>query len=94
MQWFLNLSTRGKLFLGFGLMILFLATIIATAYMATGAILQAQRDLYGRDFRIAMENIKLASSQNVASTKQAEVAAQNLNSLGQKMQELVAQLRV
>jgi len=31
MQWFLNLSARSKLFVGFGLMILFLATVVAAA---------------------------------------------------------------
>jgi methyl-accepting chemotaxis protein len=41
-----------------------------------------------------MENIKQASVQNVAGTKQAETAAQNLNQLGQKLQQLVEQYRV
>jgi hypothetical protein len=38
MQWFLNLSTRSKLFVGFGLMILFLATPIVTAHAAMADI--------------------------------------------------------
>jgi methyl-accepting chemotaxis protein len=42
----------------------------------------------------AMENIKLASTQNVASTKQAEVSAKNLHDLGGKLMELVQQYRV
>jgi methyl-accepting chemotaxis protein len=37
----------------------------------------------------AMESIKQASAQNVASTKQAEGAAQNLNELGRKMKTLI-----
>jgi methyl-accepting chemotaxis protein len=36
-----------------------------------------------------MENIKQASVQNVASTKQAETAAHNLHELGQKLKQLV-----
>jgi methyl-accepting chemotaxis protein len=32
-----------------------------------------------------MDNIKQASSQNVAGTRQAEAAAQNLHELGQKL---------
>jgi hypothetical protein len=36
-----------------------------------------------------MENIKQASAQNVAGTKQAEIAARNLNQLGQKFQQLM-----
>jgi len=38
---------------------------------------------------LAMENIKQASTQNVASTRQAEMAAQNLHQLGQKLKQLV-----
>ncbi|MHB0916943.1 MAG: hypothetical protein ACYC1G_04160 [Thiobacillus sp.] len=37
----------------------------------------------------AMENIKLASVQNVAGTRQAEVAAQGLHELGQKLGDLI-----
>ncbi len=41
-----------------------------------------------------MGNIKQASAQNVAGTRQAEVAAKNLHALGGKLQALVAQFRV
>jgi methyl-accepting chemotaxis protein len=43
---------------------------------------------------LAMENIKQATTQNVAGTKQAELAAQSLHNLGQKLQQLVAQYQV
>jgi methyl-accepting chemotaxis protein len=43
---------------------------------------------------LAMENIKQASMQNVAGTKQAEVAAQQLHELGQQMKQLAAQYKV
>ena len=36
-----------------------------------------------------MENIKQASMQNVASAKQLETAARNLNDLGQRLKQLV-----
>jgi methyl-accepting chemotaxis protein len=36
----------------------------------------------------AMENIKQASTQNVASAKQLETAARNLNDLGQRLKHL------
>jgi methyl-accepting chemotaxis protein len=42
----------------------------------------------------AMENIKQGSTQNVASTKQAEGAAQNLHELGQKLKQLIDQCNV
>jgi methyl-accepting chemotaxis protein len=41
-----------------------------------------------------MENIKQASSQNVASTKQAETAAQNLHELGQRLKGLVEHYKI
>jgi len=43
---------------------------------------------------LAMENIKQASVQNVSGTRQAEVAAQSLHELGQKLQQLAAQYKV
>ena len=43
---------------------------------------------------LAMENIKQASSQNVASTRQAEVAARGLNELGLRLKQMVAQYKV
>ena len=42
----------------------------------------------------AMENIKLASTQTVASTRQAETAAQQLHVLGQKLKELAERFKV
>jgi methyl-accepting chemotaxis protein len=42
----------------------------------------------------AMENIKTASTQNVASTKQTETAARNIGELGRKLEELVALYKV
>jgi methyl-accepting chemotaxis protein len=43
---------------------------------------------------LAMDNIKQASSQNVAGTRQAEVAAQNLHELGVKLKQLAEQYKV
>jgi len=38
---------------------------------------------------LAMDNIKQASSQSVAGTKQAEVAARGLHELGQRLGALI-----
>jgi methyl-accepting chemotaxis protein len=43
---------------------------------------------------MAMENIKQASAQNVAGTKQVETAAHNLHELGQKLKRLVEEYKV
>jgi methyl-accepting chemotaxis protein len=42
----------------------------------------------------AMENIKQASTQNVAGTRQAETAAHSLHELGQKLKQLAEQYKV
>jgi methyl-accepting chemotaxis protein len=42
---------------------------------------------------VAMENINQAGAQTATSMKQAEIAAQNLHELGQKLKELVEQFK-
>jgi methyl-accepting chemotaxis protein len=42
----------------------------------------------------AMENIKQASAQNVASAKQLETAARGLSDVGQQLRQLVANYAV
>lgn len=64
MRWFLDLTTRTKLFLGFGLMILFLMTVIATAYTNITAIRDAQQRLYNEEFANATELLSLRSNLN------------------------------
>ena len=64
MKWFLDLSTRGKLFTGFGLMIVFLAAAIASAYLAVSAIQASQKSLYQEDFANAMDLLDLRSDVN------------------------------
>jgi methyl-accepting chemotaxis protein len=55
----------------------------------------AQQQFAGVDqVTIAMENIKQASEQNVEGTRQMELAAQNLDSLGRRLKELVTKYKV
>jgi len=62
---------------------------------ATQIAASSQQQLVGMDqVALAMENIKQASAQNVAGTKQAETAAQNLSELGHKLKQLVEQYKV
>jgi methyl-accepting chemotaxis protein len=61
-----------------------------SAQAATQIAASSQQQLVGMDqVALAMDNIKQASAQNVAGTKQAETAAQNLNELGLKLKQLV-----
>ena len=64
MKWFLGLTTRGKLFAGFGLIIVFLATVIVTAYLGITAIQASQKRLYQEDFANAMDLMALRAEQN------------------------------
>jgi len=52
----------------------------------------ARQQLTGMDqMTVAMENIDQASAETAASTRQAESAAQNLNELGQQLEDLLEQ---
>ena len=64
MKWFLDLTTRGKLFAGFGLMIAFLVIVIATAYTGITAIQESQKNLYQEDFANALDLMTLRAEQN------------------------------
>lgn len=50
MNWLLNLSTRTKFFLAFGLLLLLLATVMASAWWGITAIQASQQSLYEKDF--------------------------------------------
>lgn len=64
MKWFLDLTTRGKLVLGFGLMLAFLAAIIAVAYWSIASVQASQRTLYEEDFANAVDLLNMRSNQN------------------------------
>jgi methyl-accepting chemotaxis protein len=65
-------------------------SIEEAARAATQIAASAQQQLVGMDqVALAMHNIEQASTQNVASTKQAESAAQILHELGLKLKQVV-----
>jgi methyl-accepting chemotaxis protein len=64
--------------------------IAEAAQAATQIAASSQQQMAGMDqVALAMDNIKQASVQNVAGTKQAETAARSLNELGQRLGALV-----
>jgi methyl-accepting chemotaxis protein len=70
-------------------------SIAEAAQAATQIAASSQQQMAGMDqVAQAMENIKTASTQNVASTRQTEVAAKDIGELGRKLTELVALYRV
>jgi methyl-accepting chemotaxis protein len=65
-------------------------TVSEAAQAATQIAASSQQQLVGMDqVAGAMENIKQASAQNVASARQLETSARNLSDLGQKLKALV-----
>jgi methyl-accepting chemotaxis protein len=64
MKWFLDLTMRGKLFVSFGMMIAFLAAVIATAYVGVTAIQNSQKSLYQKDFANAVDLLNIRSDEN------------------------------
>jgi methyl-accepting chemotaxis protein len=65
-------------------------SIVEAAQAATQIAASSQQQMVGMDqVALAMENIKQASVQNVAGTRQAEVAAQSLHELGKKLSDMI-----
>jgi methyl-accepting chemotaxis protein len=70
-------------------------SIIESAQAANQIAVSAHQQLTGMDqLSIAMESIKVATVQNAESTRQAEIAANNLHGLGLKLKTLVEQYKV
>src|SRR4030042_868580 len=64
MKWFINLSTRNKLVLGFGAIWLLMAVVIVTAYVGFIKVIQSERDLSDIHFTEAIDLMQLRSHQN------------------------------
>src|ERR687892_608308 len=64
MNWFLDLTTRTKLFLSFGVMIVLLAVVMITAYRGITAIETSQKNLYAQEFANAVDLKDVRANQN------------------------------
>lgn len=64
------------------------------AQVAVQIVASSQQQVVGMDqIGVAMENINQAGTQTAASMQQAETAAQNLHELGQRLKDLVEQVK-
>jgi methyl-accepting chemotaxis protein len=69
--------------------------IAQAAQAATQIAATSQQQFVGVDqVALAMENIKTASTQTVASTRQAEAAAHQLHELGQNLKQIVERFKI
>ncbi len=66
MKWLLNLSTKGKLYVGFGSMIVLFAAVIATSQRTITSIVESQRNLYQTDLLDVEDLERQDSNQNAA----------------------------
>jgi methyl-accepting chemotaxis protein len=73
MKWFVDLATRTKLFLSFGLMVLLLLVVVATAYNSLTTLRQSQLELFQDDFLSSVELVGLRSAQNRAHAELLEM---------------------
>src|SRR5665811_2163062 len=64
MKWFINLSTRTKLILGFGAMWLLLGVVIVTAYVGITEVTQSEQELHDIHFADALNLRQLRADQN------------------------------
>ena len=64
MKWFIDLTTRGKLLTGYGLIIVFLAAMISIAYFGITLMQSSQSSIYRQDFANAMDLMALEGEQN------------------------------
>ena len=64
MQWFLNLTTRTKLLLGFGLMVLFLLGVSAASYAVSVELRNSLESLYEEQFAMAVDLKAVRANQN------------------------------
>jgi methyl-accepting chemotaxis protein len=71
------------------------SSVTEAAQAATQIAASSQQQLVGVDqVAGAMENIKQASTQNVASARQLEVAARNLSELGHRLKQIIQHYKI
>ena len=73
MKWFINLSTRAKLILGFGAMWLLLAIVIVTAYVGITGISQSEQELHEVNYSQALDLRQLRSHMNFQHAQMLEM---------------------
>ncbi len=64
MTWFVNLSTRAKLLLGFGLVLLLLVAVGITSYFGLRTSLAVEEKLYSADFRGVIDMLQFDANNN------------------------------
>ncbi|MDD5180891.1 MAG: methyl-accepting chemotaxis protein, partial [Gallionellaceae bacterium] len=104
MKWFLDFTTRSKLYVSFGLMIVFLGTVITIAYGGISTIQASQKTLYQESFantqdlltiRVDVNGVRAALLTMMALTQHSEQEAwqQDINARSKEMTAAMQRLR-
>lgn len=64
MKWFQNISTRAKILLGFGLLLVFMTIVMLSAYASITQMSRSQKELYFKEFKNALELVEFRSDEN------------------------------
>jgi len=103
MNWLMNLGTRAKLLLGFGLIILFLIYVITSAYTTITNIQTSGKNLFEREFTNAVDLKDIRSNQNairanlatmlvISSQSELKALEQDINTRSQENTDRLAAL--
>ncbi|MGE5680232.1 MAG: methyl-accepting chemotaxis protein [Bacillota bacterium] len=87
MQWFLNISTRTKLYAAFGLILLFTLILFALVSGSIQQIREAQKLLATKDFNVAVQTVELRSNVNRQRARTLEMILEK----NRKVQESIHQ---
>jgi methyl-accepting chemotaxis protein len=91
MNWFINLSTRVKLIIGFGIIWLLLAVVILIAYRNITVIAGSGQEMHDVQFTVALELIQLRSNQNYNRSQMLEMMLTTDKSKIKKIEEDITQ---
>jgi methyl-accepting chemotaxis protein len=92
MNWFINLSTRLKLVLGFGVIWLLLAVAIIIAYRNLTEIAQSGQKIHDFQFTAALELLELRSNQNYNRAQMLEMMLTTDKTKMKKIEEDINQI--
>ncbi len=87
MQWFLNLTTKSKLLVSTGILILLLISVIFISYTSMTAIQESQKTLYEKDFTVALDLVELRADLNRQRAKMLEMLISTKRSEQEKLEQ-------
>lgn len=87
MKWFLDITTQNKLFISLGVIILLLIGVIVTSYTSMKAIQESQKQLYEKDFTVALDLVEFKALLNRQSARMLEMTISTKRSDQEKLEQ-------